>query len=104
MGLFCGLSSLNKTPQEKENHFWVIAAPIGITTHNFKIFACQVLHFYFGDNSCIINGSICFNPLVYVAVILGMALTLFTSGKLKYDFRLINPYLLENPAGIVVQE
>ena len=33
-----------------------------------------------------------FNPLVYVAVILGMALTLFTSGSLNMILGLINPY------------
>ena len=96
LGLFCGLSSLTTSSVSREGKsFWVIAtAPIGINTHIIsKIFACQVLHFI----SAIIVVALSmvlyvFNPLVYVAVILGMALTLFTSGSLNMILGLINPY------------
>ncbi len=96
LGLFCGLSSLTTSSVSREGKsFWVIAtAPIGINTHIIsRIFACQVLHFI--SALIIIALSMIlyiFNPLVYVAVIFGMFLTLFTSGSLNMILGLINPY------------
>ena len=96
LGLFCGLSSLTTSSVSREGKsFWVLAtAPIGINTHIIsRIFACQLLHFI--SALIIIALSMIlyiFNPLVYLAVISGMFLTLFTSGSLNMVIGLINPY------------
>lgn len=96
LGLFCGLSSLTTSSVSREGKsFWVLAtAPIGINTHIIsRIFACQVIHFISALVIIVLSMVLyIFNPLVYLAVILGMFLTLFTSGSLNMVIGLINPY------------
>ena len=96
LGLFCGLSSLTTSSVSREGKsFWVLAtAPIGINTHIIsRIFACQVIHFISALVIILLSMVLyIFNPLVYLAVILGMFLTLFTSGSLNMVIGLINPY------------
>ncbi|MEB3011878.1 hypothetical protein VJI77_02510 [Parvimonas sp. D2] len=96
LGLFCGLSSLTTSSVSREGKaFWVIAtAPIGINTHIMsRIIACQVLHFISAIIVILLSMILyIFNPILYLAVILGMSLTLFTSGSLNMILGLINPY------------
>ncbi len=96
LGLFCGLSSLTTSSVSREGKaFWVIAtAPIGINTHIIsRIIACQVLHFISAIIVILLSMILyIFNPILYLAVILGMCLTLFTSGSLNMILGLINPY------------
>ena len=96
LGLFCGLSSLTTSSVSREGKaFWVIAtAPIGINTHIIsRIIACQVLHFISAIIVILLSMILyIFNPILYLAVILGMSLTLFTSGSLNMILGLINPY------------
>ena len=96
LGLFCGLSSLTTSSVSREGKaFWVIAtAPIGINTHIMsRIIACQVLHFISAIIVIVLSMILyIFNPILYLAVILGMSLTLFTSGSLNMILGLINPY------------
>ena len=75
--------------------FWVLAsAPISVDTHLIsRIFACQVLHFATATIVILLSMIIyVFNPLVYVAIILGMMLTFFVSGSLNMILGLVNPY------------
>ena len=96
LGLFCGLSSLTTSSVSREGKaFWVIAtAPIGINTHIMsRIIACRVLHFISAIIVILLSMILyIFNPILYLAVILGMSLTLFTSGSLNMILGLINPY------------
>lgn len=96
LGLFCGLSSLTTSSVSREGKaFWVIAtAPIEINTHIMsRIIACQVLHFISAIIVILLSMILyIFNPILYLAVILGMSLTLFTSGSLNMILGLINPY------------
>lgn len=95
IGLFEGLSSLTTSSVSREGKsFWIIAtAPIGIHTQVLsRIIACQFLHFTFLVVIMLASLAIyVFNPLVYVAFILGVSLTLFTSGALNMILGLISP-------------
>lgn len=95
-GLFCGLSSLTTSSVSRDGKsFWILAsAPINVNTHILsRIFACQALHFVTVFVIIVLSMLIyVFNPLYYIAVLLGMALTLFTSGSLNMILGLINPY------------
>lgn len=96
LGLFFGLSSLTTSSVSREGKaFWVLAsAPISVDTHLIsRIFACQVLHFATATIVILLSMIIyVFNPLVYVAIILGMMLTFFVSGSLNMILGLVNPY------------
>ena len=96
LGLFFGLSSLTTSSVSREGKaFWVLAsAPITVDTHLIsRIFACQVLHFATATIVILLSMIIyVFNPLVYVAIILGMMLTFFVSGSLNMILGLVNPY------------
>ncbi|MCI5997601.1 MAG: hypothetical protein PT934_05460 [Peptoniphilaceae bacterium] len=95
LGLVLGLSSLTTSSVSREGRaFWIVAsAPINVSTQVYsRICACQLLHFIFLLLLIAVSTIIyVFNPLVYISIIIGAIVTLFTSGALNMILGLINP-------------
>ena len=95
LGIVLGFTSLTTSSVSRDGKaFWIVAsAPIKVHTQILaRIFACQFLYFIFLMIIILLSLIVhIFDPLVYIALILGASITLFTSGSLNMILGLVNP-------------